>query len=222
MFIIATIALTLISCQKEPVRVACVGDSITYGHGIADRGHDTYPAILDSLLGDGYDVRNFGISGRNLINRGDYPYMKEQIFQDALDFMPDIVTITLGTNDSKPQNWIFSQDFKDDMKLMIDSFKALESAPEIWLCLPTPAMGHAWNINDSIISNGVIPYIKEVAEELGLDIIDLNTPLQARRDYFPDTIHPNEAGQEKIAGIIFNAIRNSRKKINFHKNGHNS
>lgn len=192
------------------MRVACVGDSITFGHGIANREHDTYPAILDSLMGDRYDVRNFGISGRNVINRGDVPYMKEQIYKDALEFMPDIVTIALGTNDSKPQNWMYQEDFKDDLKQLINSFRNLESDPEIWLCIPTPAMGHAWAINDSIISNGVIPYIKEVAEEMGLNIIDLNTPFQSKREYFPDTIHPNEEGQEKIADIIFSAIKRKR------------
>ena len=59
--IVLSVALT--SCNKEPLRVACVGDSITYGHGIRDREHDTYPAILDSLLGDKFDVQNFGVSG---------------------------------------------------------------------------------------------------------------------------------------------------------------
>ncbi len=162
-------------------------------------------------MGNRYDVRNFGISGRILMNSGDFPYMKEQIYQDALAFMPDIVTIALGTNDSKPQNWVFCQEFKDDMRLLVNSFKALESDPEIWLCLPTPAMGHGWDINDSIISNGVIPYIKEVAEDMEIGIIDLNTPFQSKREYFPDAIHPNEAGQEKIADIILSAISKGRK-----------
>ncbi len=136
--------------------------------------------------------------------------MKEPIYQEALAFMPQIVTIALGTNDSKPQNWVYQQDFKKDLVTLVNSFKELDTNPEIWLCLPTPAMGNAWDINDSIIHNGVIPYIKEVADELGLGVIDLNTPFQSQRRYFPDTIHPNEEGQAKIADIIYTAISNKK------------
>ncbi len=186
--------------------MACVGDSITFGHGIANRERDTYPCILDSLMGPGYDVRNFGISGYTLMNSGDMPYTSTPVYQEALDFMPDIVTIALGTNDSKAQNWINSQDFKDDFRTLIASFRNLESHPQIWVCLPPPAMGNAWGINDSIISNGVIPYIREIAESENVGLIDLNTPFQSKPQYFPDTIHPNEAGQSVIAETVMNAI----------------
>lgn len=194
------------ACTQEPIRVACVGDSITYGHGIADREHHAYPGVLDSLLGDHYIVRNFGISGRTLMNSADSPYMNEQIYKDALSFKPDIVTIKLGTNDSKPYNWVHKENFKSDLKELIESFRSLESNPQVLLCLPAPAMGHAWNINDSVITNGVIPIIKEVALEENLTIIDLNTPLRPHREYFPDTIHPNEEGSSLIAHIISKVI----------------
>ncbi|MBO4500156.1 MAG: hypothetical protein J5732_07890 [Bacteroidaceae bacterium] len=206
------IVIAVASCKKEPVRIACVGDSITYGHGIANRERDTYPALLDSLLGSGYDVRNFGISGRTLMNCGDFPYMSEQIYREALDFAPQIVTIMLGTNDSKPQNWTCKNNFKSDLKLLIDSFRELPSKPDVLLCLPVPAMGGAWGINDSVIYNGVIPYIKEVASEEGIRLIDLNTPMQSHREYFPDTIHPDEEGQKKISEIILPVIKSIKRK----------
>lgn len=212
LFLLSLIALTLFSCQSEPVRVACVGDSITYGHGIKDRLHDAYPGVLSSMLGDKYDVRNFGVSGTTVMNGTDMPYMNEQAYRDALEFNPKIVTIKLGTNDSKPYNWKEQDHFKQDLKTLIESFKALPSKPQIWLCLPVPAYGHAWSINDSTICNGVIPYIKEVALEENLPVIDLNTPFQGKRQYFPDTIHPNEEGEKQIAGIIFETVFSKKKK----------
>lgn len=202
----ATLVLVSFSCSRSLVRVACVGDSITYGHGIRDREHDTYPALLDSLLGDRYDVRNFGISGRTLMNSGDFPYMSEQVYRDAVAFQPDIVTIKLGTNDSKPQNWIHGEDFRNDLKILTESFRGLSTKPRIIVCLPVPAMGNAWDINDSIISSCIIPCIREVAEEEGLELVDLNTPFKSQRQYFPDTIHPNEKGQRIIAGILYDVI----------------
>ena len=206
LILMSAIVLTLSACQSEPTRVACVGDSITFGHGIKDREHDAYPGVLSTMLGQKYDVRNFGVSGTTTMMGTDMPYMNEQAYKDALDFNPQIVTIKLGTNDSKPFNWKESDHFKQDLKTLIESFRALPSKPKIWLCLPVPAYGHAWGINDSIISNGVIPFIKEVAQEENLPVIDLNTQFQGKRQYFPDTIHPNEEGEKMIAEFIFNTI----------------
>ena len=212
LIILSVLLIAFNACQKEPVRVACVGDSITYGHGIKDRLHDAYPGVLSSMLGEKYDVRNFGVSGTTTMMGTDMPYMNEQAYKDALAFNPQIVTIKLGTNDSKPYNWKEQEHFKQDLKNLIESFRALPSKPKIWLCLPVPAMGHAWSINDSVIYNGVIPYIKEVAQEENLPLIDLNTPFQGKRQYFPDTIHPNEEGEKMIADIIFDNVFNKKKK----------
>ena len=204
--LLSAVVLTLSACNKEPIRVACVGDSITYGHGIRDREHDAYPGLLSTMLGDKYDVRNFGVSGSTTMMGTDMPYMNEQAYKDALEFNPQIVTIKLGTNDSKPYNWKESDHFKQDLKTLIESFRSLPTSPKIWICLPVPAMGHAWSINDSVIYNGVIPMIREVAQEENLPLVDLNTPFQGKRQYFPDTIHPNEEGQSIIADIIYNTV----------------
>ena len=211
LILMSAIVLTLSACQNEPTRVACVGDSITFGHGIKDREHDTYPGLLSAMLGEKYDVRNFGVSGTTTMMGTDMPYMNEQAYKDALAFNPQIVTIKLGTNDSKPYNWKESAHFKQDLKTLIGSFKALPSKPKIWLCLPVPAYGHAWSINDSVIYNGVIPLIREVAQEENLPLVDLNTPMQGKKQYFPDTIHPNEEGQKLIAQTIFDAIFAKKK-----------
>ena len=102
--------LWAVAQEKKPVKIACVGNSITYGSGIKNQFQNSYPGLLSQLLGEGYDVRNFGISARVLLNKGDHPYMHEQKFRDLLAFQPDIVTIKLGTNDSKPWNWRYGKE----------------------------------------------------------------------------------------------------------------
>lgn len=198
--------------QQKVIKVACVGNSITQGSGVKDQKHDSYPGVLGRLLGDGYEVHNFGFSGRTLLNKGDYPYMKEKMYQDALDFQPDIVTIKLGTNDSKPQNWKYKDEFKKDLTTMVQAFKALPSKPKIYLCLPVPAYAIQWGINDSIITHDVIPYIKTVAKKMKVNVIDLHTPLSGSSQYFPDHVHPNEAGAIRIAEEIYRVINNKGTK----------
>jgi lysophospholipase L1-like esterase len=188
--------------SAEPIRIACVGNSITYGAGLKYRDTDAYPAVMQRLLGNGYDVRNFGHSARTLLNHGDKPFMKEPEFRGALDFLPNIVTIKLGTNDSKPWNWKYKDEFTTDLEAMIDSFSALPSHPQIYLCLPIPALVGRWGITDSIIHTEVIPKIHEVAEHRQLPLIDLYTPMKPYPELLADSIHPNRAGACIIAEEI--------------------
>lgn len=194
--------------QNNPkIKVACVGNSITEGYGLAHPETESYPTILQNMLGDQYEVRNFGVSARTLMQKGNRPYMKEQKFKDAQAYLPDIVTIKLGTNDSKPQNWIHHSEFKDDLKTLIHTFQALPSHPKIYLCLPIPTNHKEWGINDSIVYNGIIPYIKEVAAEEGLPTINL---YKAMLPYYPqeyqDGVHPNKYGAQIIAAEIYRAL----------------
>lgn len=105
--IIALFTLTLMNVTlhaEDVIRIACVGDSITYGAGIEERAKNSYPAQLQNLLGDRYQVENFGVSGRTLLKQGDKPYWDEPAYQNALKLKPDMVIIKLGTNDVKPLN----------------------------------------------------------------------------------------------------------------------
>ena len=98
--------------KPDAIKVACIGNSITDGFGIDMRTAYGYPAQLQQLLGKDYWVKNFGVSSRTMLNKGDYPYMNEMAWKDALAFKPDIVIIKLGTNDSKPENWQYAAEFK--------------------------------------------------------------------------------------------------------------
>ena len=87
----------------DPIKIACVGNSITFGSGIANREKNAYPQQLQAMLGMKYEVRNFGVSSRTLLKKGDHPYWETEAYNTALLFKPDIVYIKLGTNDSKLQ-----------------------------------------------------------------------------------------------------------------------
>ena len=175
-------------CLFAQTKVACIGNSITEGFALEHPETESYPAVLQRLLGDKYKVGNFGLTAHTLMMKGNLPYMAKQPYQDALAFLPDIVTIKLGTNDTKPMNWVHKEDL-------------------IYLCLPVPGGREDWGINDSITTYGVIPRIKDVAHERHLPIIDLNTPL---RPYFPqaytDDVHPNKYGAQLIAETIYRAL----------------
>ena len=215
------------SPKKNAIKVACIGNSITDGHGIDFAPANGYPAQLQQLLGKDYLIKNFGVSGRTKLNKGDYPYMNETAWKDAVAFKPDIVIIKLGTNDSKPQNWKYKEEFKQDLQQMITTLrpdllqpvnkkkskkkKAVEipkGAPRIILCTPVPALKSSWNINNSIIENEIIPIQQEVAKEYNLQVIDLHTLFGTdSENMLGDGIHPNFKGAKKMAEIIAEKIK---------------
>lgn len=211
------------------IRVACIGNSITDGFGIEMATQLGYPAQLQQLLGSDYQVRNFGVSSRTMLNKGDYPYMNEQAWRDALAFHPDIVIIKLGTNDSKPENWQYGADFESDLVQMVTALRpdlaavsksgkakkqrksaktAAAPAPQVFLCTPIPAFKPTWNINDSVISNAIIPIQQRVAKKYGLRVVDLHTLYANDGDkMLRDGIHPDAKGARRMAEIIADEIK---------------
>jgi lysophospholipase L1-like esterase len=192
-----------VRAQQDAVRIACIGNSITYGFGIDSVEQNSYPAQLQQILGKGYDVRNFGVSSRTLLNKGDFPYQREKAWRDALAFQPDIAIVKLGTNDSKPENWQYHKDFKHDLKQLLKVLKEKGGKPRIILCTPIPAFKPTWNINDSVIVNGIIPIINKIARKKRLQVIDLHTLYANDGDkMLDDGIHPDKRGARRLAEII--------------------
>ena len=198
--------------KENAVRVACIGNSITDGFGIMNAEDKGYPAQLQKKLGADYEVKNFGVSARTMMNKGDIPYMKELAWKDAQAFLPNIVVIKLGTNDSKTHNWAHgAEEYSQSMQAMIDTLKALPSHPEIYLCSPIPAFKGSWTINDSVIVNGEIPVLQKLAKKNKCHYLDLHSQYTFSNMMLGDGIHPNAKGAEKLAGIVYEALISSEK-----------
>lgn len=208
--IFATVLLLFAtSCSDKTLRVACVGDSITEGSGLARQSKTGYPVVLDSLLGKKYAVLNCGRSATTLQQKGDFPYWIAKEFSNVFVYRPQIIVIKLGTNDTKPQNWNAAR-YEKDYQALIDTFSTIPTRPKIYLCLPAPAFKVRWGINDSTIVNGVIPAVKRIADKNHLTVIDLHEGLKDQSANFPDNIHPNEKGAKVMAAIIAKTITNEK------------
>lgn len=184
------------------VKVACVGASITEGYGTADPGRDSYPSQLARLLGEGYEVANFGVGGTTMLRDGDCPYWKYGRLGEALSYGPDVVFLDLGGNDSKSVNrHLLEGDFARDTEFMVTLFRNLPSRPRVILMTPTAFfVTDGDGISDEVCLGTLGPQLYRAAETLGAEVLDMYPVLEGRNDLVPDGIHPNTEGAGLVAG----------------------
>lgn len=205
--ILAVFCVALVA--QEPVKVACVGNSITYGTGIANRDQDAYPVQLQRMLGDKYLVGNFGKPGATLLNKGHRPYMQQQEYKDAMAFAGDIVVIHLGVNDTDPRNWPNYRDyFITDYRALIDSFRVVNPKCRILIARLTPIGDRHPRFESGTRDwhDEIQLAIEKVAAYTGVQLIDFHEPLYSYPHLLPDAIHPNAEGAFLLAKTVYEGI----------------
>jgi acyl-CoA thioesterase I len=184
----------------EPIRVACVGDSLTQS--------SEYPYDLMNALGSHYNVTNFGVGATTVSLKSETPYLNTTAYREALDFQPNIVVIMLGTNDAQPSLHQFNSTFKSDYLKLINSFKAIESKPKIWIVLPPPIFSdQSGKISPQYFTQTIIPNIRETANQANLPLIDVYSALIGYPTYFPDGVHVNGDASKIMAQEIYKEIK---------------
>ena len=210
---IAHLFLKYLAVPKTPkiipgkTHIACIGDSITFGAGVNGKTEQTWEYCLNQKLGDAYQVINYGISGRTLQNEGDYPYTVDKFYKISLESQAEIFIIMLGTNDSKPYNWN-KERYERELDTFVKQYMSLAHKPRVILmtppqCFPDTKAGIVlFDINAETIDNETAPIVRETAQRLGLQLIDLNEYTQGHPEWFADGVHPNFEGNQKIAEYI--------------------
>lgn len=200
--------------------VACVGDSITYGHGASKRDATSYPAVLQKLLGDEWEVHNFGHNARTALDEGvewngqkNLGYRKSHNFQKSKDCKPNFVIFMLGSNDSKKVNWEGKQEqFKHDYAALIDEYLALDPKPLVIIGTSSYVQKDRWQINEAVVGNEIVPWQREFAKERGLPVVEVyNIMKDNAADSFCDGIHPNDKGYALIAEAMAAKLREITK-----------
>ena len=195
--------------RAEVAKVACVGDSVTYGYGLAHRDQDAYPVVLQRLLGPGFETRNFGVSGTTLLREGHHPYAGTAEFQEALAWHPDVVVIHLGLNDTDPRDWPSYRDaYRGDYSWLIGQFRKSNPSVRIFIGKLTPIFeSHPrFRSGTEVWAEQIRQEIPQIAEANGVHVVDLYAPLKDRPDLFPDAVHPDAKGAAFLAKSVAEEI----------------
>ncbi|MBQ5890556.1 MAG: hypothetical protein IIW73_06370 [Clostridia bacterium] len=202
--------------------IASVGDSITQGACATGRGY-SYPAELQRILGtDKFNVVNFGRSGATLMSNTGAPYNIQNSYYRSISFAADYTIIMLGTNDSVDNYWNMQwsayQDyahpstakFEAELRTLIADYTAVGSKVII---MTSPASHNQYYTN----VDAIVAIQKAVANDLGLDVIDMNAFTTAYGNdwqtyYDADGLHFNDAGYKKAAEYISDYFKNLAQK----------
>lgn len=190
------------------IKVACIGDSITWGFTLLNPWKQSYPSLLQEKLGGGYEVRNYGFNDAAARFDADTPYVHKRVYRQSLAWNPDIVLLMLGSNDTKRHNWE-PEIFRRDYRKIVDSYLDLASRPRVVLIAPIrvfrlgklPILG----LYPEVMEEGVRPAIREIASEKGLQLVDLQDLFTDSR-YMMDGVHPQREGARMLADAIYSAV----------------
>lgn len=192
--------------------IACIGDSITFGAGVSvHRDTQSYPAYLQTLVSDEYQILNYGFSGKTLLRGGDMPYEKSGFLNAAISAKPEIMLIMLGTNDSKPYNWNaenYATEYRELLHLLLEKLPNTK----LYVMIPPaafPKLGTdtvVYDIRADVIVNEIRPIIQKMGIELKIPIIDLHQATDGHPEFFADGVHPNKEGNEYLAQTIASAL----------------
>lgn len=200
---------------EEKIKVACIGDSITYGYGVTNLHTDNYPDILQDLLGDDYYVANFGHSGACVNPEGDNPYINQNVYRQSMEFEADIIIFMLGTNDAKTVNWEDEYAFMRNYLELIDSYCQGDRQPKVYIALCAEGYNNADPNNVYHIQPTRIDKIVETIRNTHIEnaeIIDIHSLTEAHPEWFvKDGVHPSSDGARGIAELIAEVIKENEE-----------
>lgn len=211
--LLIAILISIISFSQPATKIACIGNSITWGYGMVNREKNNYPAQLQAMLGAQYQVRNFAVSGTTFLKKGNAPYWKTTEYKQAIQYNPGIVFIHLNASDSFMLNRQYFNKFEKDYTELVQSFRQLASHPRIVLLLPLPSFATDTNqITNPVIKEQIIPIIQKLAYQTGCEIINLYSLFVDKEDLMPDKIHPSSLGATLIAKRLYEVVKLDEKK----------
>ena len=207
------------------LKVACVGDSITFGLGI-QKAQDKYPEQLQGILGDKFEVGRFGNSAKTAARVKDGVWFGlQREHRQALDFKADLYISNLGINDTNRGTWDTEKVFADYAELihawrgpqgatimlwtrLAPDFRSVDRAPGFPGNV-NPAFDFPLNEMDTATRRPEMEAVcARLAKQLHCHAIDMYSPLVNHpENTIGDGLHPNPAGAKIIAQETAKAIR---------------
>ena len=184
--------------RAAPLRVACIGDSITEGVGL----RTPYPEILRTLSSNRWEVGNFGVSGTTLLLQSGRDWASTPAARQALEFRPDVVVAMFGINDKAHPALLPS--FVDDGMAVLSRFREVNPDVRFFVCTPTPqAPARRRAAANRVIRETLVPMVEELALGMSGRVIPIHSVYPCSTWRLPDGTHPDAKGARLIAETVY-------------------
>jgi hypothetical protein len=218
----------------SPIKVACIGEQTTHSDLFPPNnreaqpvGNQEYPAMLQSLLGSGYQVRNFGdccasVTQVYAVTGETHPYVAGSLpgrgpgYSESLAFLPDIVIVgSWGRHDwgqDRPVPFDIAK-FQADYDDLVQRYQKLPSHPKIFASTPIPIPFGMDGPDNGTATSPAASAVKAVAGKYDLAVVDLFAAFLGHKEWFrqPPEVdgegeHLNEAGFQVVAEVVSTAM----------------
>jgi len=195
------------------MNVACIGDSLTEGGGVAC--NNSYPNLLQNLLNAQepschWNCHNLGVIG-SCTAEWLSTHLADKPHRNAAAGGVDLYLVMLGTNDA-PSNKAFQEHaFHDRLTQVVRTL--MNGGTTVIVVTPPPVSSHGQfsKFIDAAVMNTLMPRIyAQVAAEIGCpccsDVFSALGGATPKREAFIDGVHLMPEGNQMIAGALLNPI----------------
>ncbi len=193
---------------SKKTKVACVGDSLTEGYQSSNglKSSTAYPAVLQNLLGEDYEVGNFGKTSYTLMKNTNKSYWNSAEYANSKVYDADVVIIMLGTNDSKAVYWNEAK-FKEDAIALVESYENLENSPQVIFAVsPQCYVTTGTDITKASVDR-LCQVQRALIEEQQWESLDMYELTADREDFYhKDRVHFTDEGYAYIAQCVYEKI----------------
>mmetsp|Transcript_10701 Transcript_10701/g.25875 ORF Transcript_10701/g.25875 Transcript_10701/m.25875 type:complete len:190 (+) Transcript_10701:807-1376(+) len=163
------------------------------------------------MLGDAFDIHNYGVNSVTVIRGLPKSYDVTQSFQDSIAWDADIYLLMLGTNDV--MYWAqHNHTFVTDMEWILQQFTRTivnVSSPDTRIIVAIPPWIKQFNgsHNNTVLANNLQPVIREFVTTQELQLVDMYAVTVNRNDYYTvDNLHLNRKEYGILAQVWKGAI----------------
>jgi len=197
-----------------PVRIVCLGDSVTKAVRLGVEPQQTFCALLEKELTTAerpVEVVNAGVGGNTTADG------LARFERDVLAREPVGVVIMFGLNDSwidagTSPSRLTTEQFRDNLKQMIATLKS--RGVQVVLMTPNPAIAPTYGPERNRTLKPYVEAVRQIAREEDLALVDVYARFAELglegadvNGLFTDAMHPNPAGQKLIADLLAPSLR---------------
>jgi acyl-CoA thioesterase I len=208
--------------QVMPTKIACIGNSITFGARLDHPELHAYPSVLSSMLAangyQNYSIKNYGIGGATILRFGQPNLWK--VLDSLKLFIPDIVIIKAGTNETvgKPRgNWEHMAEFEKDYSDYIQGIRKINPNCKIIICSPLDMVIKTEGLSPERTADLTLRRpriwelrnrVKKIAKQEATYFLDLTRPFKGKTNLMTknDGVHPNQDGYQYMASLVYKFI----------------